>query len=147
MCSCEPVVMADVGSPSELEIHEITFDAVNPHELAQFWASLLDREVRPGDMPADDSVLVVASPGQPGLLFLSVPEGKSAKNRVHFDLWPTVATRDGQIQRALGLGATLLNDRRRPDGAGWAVLADPEGNEFCIGSSAAERAARRVQPR
>lgn len=137
--------MDDAGQPPPLEIHEITFDAVDPHGLAQFWATLLGREVRPGDMPADDSVLVGERAGQPGLLFLRVPESKSAKNRVHFDLWPTAASRDGQVERALTLGATLSADRRRPDGAGWVVLADPEGNEFCIGSSAAEREVRRVQ--
>ena len=58
-----------------LEIHEITFDARDPHALAAFWAALLDREIRPGDMPQDDSVLVVPVPGQPGLLFLRVPDG------------------------------------------------------------------------
>lgn len=139
----EPVFMDEAGSLPVLEIHEITFDAVDPHELARFWARLLEREIRPGDMPADDSVLVVEGPGQPGLLFLRVPEAKSAKNRIHFDIWPTTTTRDEQIQRALQLGAIQLVDRRRPDGSGWVVLADPEGNEFCIGSSAAERAARR----
>jgi hypothetical protein len=92
-----------------VEIHEITFDAQDPHALAAFWAALLEREIRPGDMPQDDSVLVVPAPGQPGLLFLRVPEGKTAKNRIHFDLWPTSTGRD----------------------------------EFCIGRSAAERAATR----
>lgn len=135
-------VMTDSGHHA-LEIHEITFDARDPHALAAFWAALLEREIRPGDMPQDDSVLVVSAPGQPGLLFLRVPEGKTAKNRIHFDLWPTSAKRDEQIERATGLGAVVLDDRRRADGTGWAVLADPEGNEFCIGRSAAERAARR----
>ncbi len=134
--------MADSASP-HLEIHEITFDASDPHRLATFWAHLLDREIRPGDMPADDSVLVAGRPGQPGLLFLHVPEGKTAKNRVHFDLWPTATARDAEVERAVRLGATLLADRRQPGGPGWVVLADPEGNEFCVGSSAAERAARR----
>ena len=126
-----------------LEIHELTFDAQNPHDLAWFWAALLEREIRPGDMPQDDSVLVAPTPGQPGLLFLRVPEGKTAKNRIHFDLWPTSTKRDEQIDRAVGLGAVVLADCRRADGSGWVVFADPEGNEFCIGSSAAERAARR----
>ena len=90
-------------------------------------------------MPQDDSVLVAPTPGQPGLLFLRVPEGKTAKNRIHFDLWPISTRRDEQIARAKGLGATLLDDRRQPNGKGWAVFADPEGNEFCIGRSAAER--------
>jgi hypothetical protein len=92
-------------------------------------------------MPQDDSVLIVPTPGQPGLLFLRVAEGKTAKNRIHFDLWPTSATRDQQIDRAVGLGAVMLDDRRQTDGTGWVVFADPDGNEFCIGRSAAERAA------
>ena len=57
------------------------------------------------------------------------------------DLWPTSAKRDEQVKRAIGLGAVVLDDRRREDGTGWVVFADPEGNEFCIGRSAAERAA------
>lgn len=134
----------DDSASRHLEIHEITFDAANPHGLATFWAHLLDREIRPGDMPADDSVLVIGHTGQPGLLFLRVPDSKTAKNRVHFDLWPAATTRDVEVERALGLGATLLADRRQPSGPGWVVLADPEGNEFCIGSSAAERKARRA---
>jgi predicted enzyme related to lactoylglutathione lyase len=76
-------------------------------------------------------------------LFLRVQEGKTAKNRIHFDLWPTLTKRDVQIERATVLGATMLNDRRRADGTGWVVFADPDGNEFCIGRSAAERAAKR----
>jgi predicted enzyme related to lactoylglutathione lyase len=126
-----------------LEIHEITFDARDPHALAAFWAGLLEREIRPGDMPQDDSVLVGPVPGQPGLLFLRVPEPKTAKNRIHFDLWPTSTKRDEQIERATGLGAVVLDDRRRADGTGWVVFADPEGNEFCIGRGAAEREAGR----
>jgi hypothetical protein len=130
------------GATRALEIHEITFDARDPHALAVFWGALLEREIRPGDMPQDDSVLVIPAPGQPGLLFLRVPEEKAAKNRIHFDLWPITTKRDAQIARAIELGAVVLDDRRRDDGSGWVVFADPEGNEFCIGSSAAERAAR-----
>ena len=124
-----------------LEIHEITFDARDSHALAVFWGALLEREIRPGDMPQDDSVLVMPTPGQPGLLFLRVPEGKTAKNRIHLDLWPTSTKRDEQVERAIELGAVVLDDWRREDGTGWVVFADPEGNEFCIGRSAAERAA------
>ena len=64
-------------------------------------------------------------------MFLKVPEAKSVKNRMHMCLRPTDRTRDEEIERLLGLGATLVNDLRKPD-RGWAVLADPEGNEFCI---------------
>jgi hypothetical protein len=134
-----------VAGSAPLEIHEITFDALDPHALAQFWSELLGRQIRSGDAVADDSVLVLPTPGQPGLLFLRVPEGKTAKNRVHFDLWPTRTVRDEQIERALTVGATLLADLRQPAGPGWAVFADPEGNEFCIGSGADERRARREQ--
>jgi predicted enzyme related to lactoylglutathione lyase len=124
-----------------LEIHEITFDARDPRALAGFWGAMLEREIRPGDMPQDDSVLVVPTAGQPGLLFLRVPEEKTAKNRIHFDLWPTSTNRDEQVGRAIDLGAVVLDDQRREDGTGWVVFADPEGNEFCIGRSSAERAA------
>jgi hypothetical protein len=73
------------------------------------------------------------------LLFIPVPEGKTAKNRVHLDLNSTGLTRDEEVERALGLGATVHEDHRKPDGTGWVTLKDPEGNEFCIVRSAAER--------
>ena len=70
-----------------------------------------------------------------------MPEPKTVKNRVHLDLEPTDRTRDEEVERLLKIGATLVADHRRPDGTGWVVLADPEGNEFCVERSAAERAA------
>ena len=99
-----------------------------------------------GDANLSGRVLpyVAPVPGQPGLLFLRVPEGKTAKNRIHFDVWPTSGKRDEQVMRAIELGAVVLDDRRRADGTGWVVFADPDGNEFCIGRSAAERAATRL---
>ncbi len=65
-------------------------------------------------------------------------EPKTVKNRVHVCLRPD-GPRDTEVERLLGIGATLVADRRRPDGTGWAVLADPEGNEFCVLRSAEER--------
>ncbi|HVK45532.1 MAG TPA: VOC family protein, partial [Micropruina sp.] len=62
-------------------------------------------------------------------------------NRMHFDLRPREGSRDAEIARALALGATQVDDRRLADGRGWVVLADPEGNEFCILRSLAEVAA------
>src|ERR1700691_6587543 len=120
------------SEPAALEIHEITFDAGDPHAQAAFWAALLEREIRPGDMPQDDSVLVVPVPGQPGLLFLRVPEGKTAKNRIHFNLWPTSTRRDQQVERAARLGAVVVDDRRRADGAGGGGFPGPGGDEFCV---------------
>ncbi len=69
-----------------------------------------------------------------------MPEPKSVKNRVHLDLMPIDHSRDEEVERLLALGATLVADHRRPDGTGWAVLTDPESNEFCVERSAAERA-------
>jgi hypothetical protein len=76
--------------------------------------------------------------GEPNLLFIPVPESKTAKNRLHLDLQPTIP-REEEVYRLLRLGATLVDDRREVDGTGWAVMADPEGNEFCVERSKAER--------
>ena len=56
---------------------------------------------------------------------------KQVKNRIHFDLRPTAGPRDDEVERLAKLGATVVADRRRPDG-GWVTMADPEGNEFCV---------------
>ena len=68
-----------------------------------------------------------------------MPEAKAVKNRLHLDLQPEDRSRDEEVVRLLALGAVLVDDQRRPDGTGWAVLADIEGNEFCVERSAAER--------
>ncbi|MEU5583439.1 VOC family protein, partial [Streptomyces huasconensis] len=65
---------------------------------------------------------------------------KTTKNRIHLCLRPE-ASREQEVDRLLGLGATLVADLRNPDGSGWAVLADPEGNEFCVLRSESDRAA------
>ena len=80
--------------------------------------------------------------GAQRLLFIEVPDTKQVKNRVHLDLKPAAGTRDLELERLLELGSTMVADRRRPDGSGWIVLADPEGNEFCILRSDAERASQ-----
>ena len=65
----------------------------------------------------------------PGLCFLAVPEGKTIKNRLHIDLDPD--DRDAEVERLVALGATRA-DVGQGAAATWAVLADPEGNEFCV---------------
>jgi hypothetical protein len=67
-----------------------------------------------------------------------VPEAKIGRNRLHLDLQPLDRTRDEEVERVVALGATLIADRRGR-GQGWVVLADPEGNEFCMNTSPAER--------
>lgn len=83
------------------------------------------------DAGPGDSETQVMLPTGPLLYFNEVPEPKSGKNRVHLCLRPQTS-REEEVGRLLGLGATLVADRREPDGSGWAVLADPEGNEFCV---------------
>lgn len=86
--------------------------------------------------------MIASTDGAQRLLFIEVPDAKQVKNRVHLDLKPSQGvTRELELERLLSLGAGEVADRRRPDGSGWVVLADPEGNEFCILRSDAERAA------
>lgn len=120
-------------------VRHITIDCADAYKLAGFWAGVLGARLSDDDAPGDPEALV-ESPGA-ALLFIQVPEPKSTKNRVHLDIQPQDRTRDEEVERLLGLGATLVADHRRPDGRGWALLADPEGNEFCVECGAAERAA------
>ena len=117
----------------------VTVDSADPFALATFWSAVTGWPVSPQDAPGDDEVLVEAPPPAPGLLFIRVPEAKTVKNRVHLDWVPTERTRDAEVERVLGLGATVHEDHRTPEGPGWVTLLDPEGNEFCIERSAAER--------
>jgi hypothetical protein len=119
-------------------LRDIVIDCGHPASLARFWAAALDGyEVAPYDEdelerlraqgvsdPEDDPTVLVEGPnGSPSLWFQRVPEPKHVKNRVHLDL--TAA--EGELERLLSLGASVVE--RQPD---WLVLADPEGNEFCL---------------
>ena len=117
-------------------IRHTTVDCADAYALADFWSQVLGHPLQPEDKPGDPEALIERA----GLLFVTVPEGKAVKNRVHFDLQPQDRTRDEEVDRLLAIGATLVDDHRKPDGTGWAVLTDPEGNEFCVERSGAERA-------
>ncbi|MCX5131540.1 hypothetical protein OG458_18745 [Streptomyces sp. NBC_01281] len=65
------------------------------------------------------------------ILFQRVPEPKTGKNRLHLDLHPGEGRRDDEVERLRALGAAVLRDVKEPSGA-WVVMADPEGNEFCV---------------
>ncbi|MFE2157903.1 VOC family protein [Streptomyces lydicus] len=119
-------------------IRHVTIDCTDAYRLARFWAEALDGSLAEGDFPGDPEATVTSAGG--ALLFLSAPDAKTVKNRVHLDLQPQDRSRDEEVERLLALGATLVADHRRPDGTGWATMADPEGNEFCVERSAAERA-------
>ncbi|EPH44031.1 hypothetical protein STRAU_2894 [Streptomyces aurantiacus JA 4570] len=118
----------------------MTFDCSDAYALATFWAGVLEGRVSEEDFPGDPEALVTTPEG-PTLLFVTVPEKKGVKNRVHFDLQPQDRSRDEEVERVVALGATLVGDHRLPDGRGWVTLADPEGNEFCVERSSGERAA------
>jgi catechol 2,3-dioxygenase-like lactoylglutathione lyase family enzyme len=131
-----------------LRLRNITFDCAHPTELARWWTRVTGWEEDPGNpnLPEDDEAALVAPDRSLNLLFVKVPEAKDVKNRVHLDLQATDSTRDDEVVRLVALGATVVADRRRPDGAGWVVMADPEGNEFCVERSPEERAAAPTPP-
>ncbi|MGN6574457.1 MAG: VOC family protein [Nocardioides sp.] len=120
-------------------------DCQDPKKQAMWWAQALDWTViHESDQEcvivpswADDDV-IRQTPWErvgPGMVFVPVPEGKSVKNRLHIDLAPHVSQdREAEIERLVRLGASRV-DVGQSDAAGWAVLADPEGNEFCVLSS------------
>lgn len=120
-------------------LQNVAIDCENAYELAQFWSQVFDRPLHPEDRPGDAETEVML-PGGPVIFFNQVPEPKIVKNRLHLCLRPKT-TREEEVERLLRLGATLVHDRRRADGSGWAVLADPEGNEFCVLAGDADRAA------
>jgi predicted enzyme related to lactoylglutathione lyase len=119
-------------------VRTVTFDAADPYGLAGFWLQVFDAK-RPDDDAPDDKYAAVNT-GTVKLLFERNHDEKRAKNRVHLDLEPDIP-RDQEVERLVGLGATIEHDHREPDGTGFVVMLDPEGNEFCVLRSAAERAA------
>jgi len=125
-----------------VRMKHITIDCAAPYALAAFWAAVTGYTEHPDNpnAPEDPEALLVSPGDGPDLLFVSVPEARSVKKRIHFDLQPTDRTRDEEVERIRALGAQLVADRRNPDGTGWVTLADPEGNQFCVERSAAERA-------
>ncbi|MER6448671.1 VOC family protein [Streptomyces venezuelae] len=111
-------------------VQNVAIDCSDAYELARFWSEATGSPLHPGAGRGDRETAVMLAEG-PLLYFNQVPEPKTVKNRIHLCLRPT-ASREEEVERLLGLGATLVTDGRQPDGTGWAVLADPEGNEFCV---------------
>ena len=115
-------------------IAHTTVDCTDAYRLSEWWKQVLgyvDIEGDPNE-PGHEECWIERPDGGHPLLFIEVPEGKSTKNRIHLDLRPSAGPRDDELARLLGLGATQVDDHRSDDGTGWVVLADPEGNEFCI---------------
>jgi hypothetical protein len=126
-------------------IAHTSVDCSNAYELSEWWKQVLgyvDLADDPNE-PGHAECMIQSPDADHHVLFIEVPDTKTVKNRLHFDLRPSAGTRDEEVDRLLGLGATQLADRRDHygPGVGWVVLADPEGNEFCVLRSAEERAA------
>jgi hypothetical protein len=113
------------GAPLPSYVKSVTFDCVDPMRMATFWAEALGSNVDEDSTP-ERAWVEPAGWGGPNLWFRQVPEGKTAKNRQHFDLramGPLEIERD----RLVGLGAAVVAEHGHVF-----VMADPEGNEFCL---------------
>ncbi|TDU01891.1 hypothetical protein EDD99_0273 [Streptomyces sp. 846.5] len=117
---------------------ELVVDCHDPERLAAFWCEVLDFKVidRSGSMveigswvPTVEDVRARQMP--PTLLFIPVPEGKTVKNRLHLDVSPIDGRTEDEVTRLLELGAART-DVGQGSERSWVVMADPEGNEFCV---------------
>jgi predicted enzyme related to lactoylglutathione lyase len=110
-----------------VSLYQIAIDCHDAAKLARFWAEVLDWHIIYED--PEEIIIGAAASALPGIVFLTVPEHKAVKNRLHLDLSPD--DRDAEVERIIGLGARKVEVGQGED-ATWVVLADPEGNEFCV---------------
>lgn len=123
-------------------VSHTTINCTDAFELSEWWKPVLGYTDVPGDPnePGHEECMIVDPVSGHRLLFIEVESLQEPDGRVHLDLAPTDRRRDEEVERVVALGATVVADRRLPDGRGWVVLADPAGNHFCIVRSGAERA-------
>ena len=100
-------------------------DANDPHRVAGFWALALGYVAEPGYDDPDGASIVDPDGRGPAIGFLRVPEGKTAKNRMHIEIRAKVAV-------LAAAGGTVLREERYDEHLGHVVMLDPEGNEFCV---------------
>ena len=127
-----PVVYS---GPMSSRIASIAIDAIRPRVVADFWCAVLDWRI-----VEEDSEGISIAPHDkrwPFIDVFAVPEGKSVKNRLHFDLRADGVSTAEELERLLALGARRTDVGQGPD-VSWVVLADPEGNEFCLLSRSVE---------
>lgn len=126
---------------------QVSFDAQHPEQLLRFWCEVLGYELEPlhpaaraeleamGIDPDSSGRMFAAAVDPAGagprLLAQQVPEGKTAKNRLHLDVRVGAAGRAAEVARLVALGATEHGSFDE-HGSSWTVLTDPEGNEFCL---------------
>ena len=126
-----------------LKWYSVVVDCHDLHAQVRWWADVLDWQVV---FESDDEAAIVPkdltdqpisaeewTKVGPGLVFVPVPEGKTIKNRLHIDLAPHLTDyRGALIESLLARGATRVDVGQDDSKASWTVLADPEGNEFCV---------------
>jgi hypothetical protein len=107
---------------------ELIVDAADTDALARWWAEVLGWDVTDDE----DAVIELSPPDRAGptIVFVPVPDAKTVKNRIHIDVNPVGCTQAEEVERLLGLGATHVDIGQ--GSPSWVVLADPEGNEFCV---------------
>jgi predicted enzyme related to lactoylglutathione lyase len=110
-------------------ISALSIDAADPAGLAEFWCAVLGWRVI--ERSSDGVSIAGIVDGWPVVDFLLVPEKKAVKNRLHLDLCAENADQPAELRRLLALGA-VRTDVGQPADVTWVVLADPEGNEFCL---------------
>jgi Glyoxalase-like domain len=114
-------------TPVTSKFTELCVDCRNPVKLAAFWAEVLGYETK----EEDEDVFIEGPPGSgPIILFQSVPEDKVVKNRLHVDVNPIDRNQGEEVERLETLGATRVDIGQGT--VSWVVMADPEGNEFCV---------------
>ena len=112
-----------------VRLHHIVIDTRDLPGLARFWAEALGWKIL---SERDREIVIGPAPDAPvGMCFMPVSDPKTVKNRVHVDLTSSAADRDQEIERLLALGARRV-DIGQTGAESWTVLADPEGNEFCV---------------
>ncbi|MET7986891.1 MULTISPECIES: VOC family protein [unclassified Streptomyces] len=112
-----------------LSLHHIVIDAHDLPSLARFWAEVLGWRIL-----SEREREVVIGPDETapvGICFMPVTGDKAVKNRLHLDLTATAEDREAEIERVLALGARRAEVGQSGQES-WIVLADPEGNEFCV---------------
>jgi predicted enzyme related to lactoylglutathione lyase len=105
----------------------VVVDAEDPWRLARWWAEALGYQI--ADEDTDGVEIRPAGDGVPGITFIQVAEAKKGKNRLHLDLRPD--DQDAEVERLVDMGARHVDVGQGED-VTWVVLADPEGNEFCV---------------
>jgi predicted enzyme related to lactoylglutathione lyase len=112
-----------------VRLHHIVIDARDLPALARFWTQALGWKIL---SEREREIVISTDETAPvGICFMPVTDAKTVKNRVHLDITTSADDRDAEIERLLGLGAQRV-DVGQTGQESWTVLADPEGNEFCV---------------